>query len=84
VQRNDLLPGAPGDLDARFDEPPAHAASPGPGVHGQQPDVGLAGLQALGPVDGPVELDGGRADDAPAASTVANRARRLTSASRPK
>ncbi len=64
VQRDVLLPGAPGDLDARLNQPPAHASSPGPRVHGKQPDVGLAGLQALSPFDRPVELDSGRADDA--------------------
>jgi len=62
--------------------------TPGLRVHGEQPEVGLAGLQALGSFDRLVELHGGRAYDAPACDrdqrTLANPARRATSASMPK
>ena len=87
VQRDDLLPGPAGDLDACLDQPQAHATPRAWGSTASSRTLAWPGCSAPGPVDRPVELHGGRTDDAPAAtatSTVANPARQATSASTPK
>ena len=57
--------GPPRDLTARPGPPPAHATPSGSRIHGQEPEVGLAGWEALGSLNRLIEFHGGRADDAP-------------------
>jgi hypothetical protein len=77
----------PGDLDACLDQPPAHATSPGCRVHGQQPQVSLAGEQPPVPSivrsSSTVALPTMRSPTT-VTSTVAYPARPATSASEPK
>jgi hypothetical protein len=41
------------------------AMTAGGGIHGEEPEVGLAGLEVLGSLDRRVQFHGGRADDVP-------------------